>query len=217
MHDYLLDYKDYYHLRMTRYEGNPDYPFSFESEKAIYDAMISCKELGEFREKLGNLNELNAVAQTRDQYAMRLRHYQKLKEFVRAKGPERILEKAPSQTNVTDLMTMVMNEESRNMLEITLDDIGFYKTAFDSCDRLERYENANVPSGYRSEYKHYAEEERGRIRESLTDFENNFDAYQPGYRFNFDLFWEERHRRLFPFSDEVLLDRIEKVRTICNR
>ncbi len=33
MPNYLDEYKIYYQLRMLRYEGNPDYPNSYQSEK----------------------------------------------------------------------------------------------------------------------------------------------------------------------------------------
>ena len=77
MSNYLQDYKAYYQLRMKRFEGNPDYIKSFESEKAIYNAIASCNTLEEFKDKLGDLNEKNAIALIIDEYSIRLKHYRK--------------------------------------------------------------------------------------------------------------------------------------------
>jgi hypothetical protein len=34
--------------------------------------------------------------------------------------------------------------------------------------------------------------------------------WDPDWKFNFDLIWEERHRRLIPVPDEIVKKRIEQ-------
>jgi len=41
----------------------------------------------------------------------------------------------------------------------------------------------------------------------------NARRWDPHWKFNLDLIWEERHRRLMPFSDEVLKKRVEQFET----
>ncbi len=89
MADYLEEYKTYHRLRMQRYQNNPEYKNSYESEKAIYEAIASCNTLEEFKDKLGNLNEKNALALIIDEYSIRLKHYEEIKEPIRVDGCKR--------------------------------------------------------------------------------------------------------------------------------
>lgn len=217
MHDYHQEYKEYYQLRMQRYEGNPDFPHSYQSEKAIYEAIASCKELGEFREKLGNKNELNAIAFTKDREGLRAKHYLSLQEVVRARGPQRIVARADSCNGLNELFLMVGEEDNKNMIEIALDNTYFFRDAFAACARIEVYEQAEVPSGYRSSYRSRVEKEKADLRSALEDHEHSLQAWDPNYRVNLELIWEPRHRRLLPFPDEVLRRRLEMIRSILHR
>ncbi|MFZ5553718.1 MAG: hypothetical protein ACOZCO_11435 [Bacteroidota bacterium] len=217
MHNYLKDYQDYYRVRMERYENDPDFKFSYESEKAIYDAIMSCNELVNFRDALGNKNELNAVALTKDQYTLRLKHYREIKEDVRALGPERIMSKADQFTNVMDLMEMVNEEELINIREISVDHVYFFRDSIIVTDTIEVYETANIPDKYKRANQKYAEERKKDLRERLADIEKEMDQWKPGYHFDFNLVWEERHRRLIPFPDEVILEKINELKKIVNR
>src|SRR5688572_8393116 len=126
MANYLQDYKDYYRVRADRYAHDADYNETYAAEKKLFDAIDSCAELAEFKGKLGNLNELCAVALTRDEYKIRKNHYNDIKEIIRAKGPERIIEKAAGINEVNSLITMVGEEENKNMIEISMDDTSFF-------------------------------------------------------------------------------------------
>ena len=210
MTDYLKDYQDYYRVRMERYENDPDYKFSYLSEKAIYDAIMSCNELVNFRDALGNKNELNAVALTKDQYTMRVNHYREILETVRVLGPERIMAKADRFDNVMDLIEMVNEEEMINMREISMDHIYFFRDSLVELDNIEVYETADIPGKYKSENKKFADECRGRLRERLTELEKDMDQWKSGYRFDFNLIMQERHRRIIPFTDDVILEKINE-------
>lgn len=212
--DYLKDYQDYYKARMDRYANDQDYIHSYNSEKAIYEAIASCSELGDFKEKLGNLNELNAVALVKDESKIRYNHYISIAETIRALGPKRIMERADNYNNVMDLITMVGEEENRNMIEISMDDIGILHYCWVLLERIEVYENADVPSSYRSEMNRRIEENKKSIREYYHTTTEERRAWQPDWEFNFDLVWEERHRRTIPHTDEELRMRIEQLKNI---
>ena len=92
----LEDYKSYYKSRMDRYENDPLFAFSYQSEKALSQAMDSCGELIEFKTKIGDLNIKNAIALVKDQETARLAHYKALQEVIRALAPTWILEKIDS-------------------------------------------------------------------------------------------------------------------------
>ena len=58
----LLDeYKAYYSVKAERYADSPNYKHSDKAEKTLSEAMQSCSELSDFKEKMGNLNEKCAV------------------------------------------------------------------------------------------------------------------------------------------------------------
>lgn len=215
MADYLQDYKAYYQLRVQRYEGNPDYPNSYQSEKAIYEAIASCKVLDEFKEKIGNLNENNASALIMDEYAIRLRHYEEVKESIRADGCKRIIEKTKEIDNVSELITMINEEENKTNLAITADSISpFNDTGY--LERIEIWTDADVPEKYKSRYHQYAEEEKKNLRNAYAETEKNLNNWQPGWKFDFTKILEERHRRLLPFSDHVINEQIQTTKTILN-
>jgi hypothetical protein len=213
MPGYLEDYKAYYHLRMKRFEGNPVYTRTFESEKAIYDAIASCNTLEEFKDKLGDLNEKNAIALIIDEYNIRLKYYSEMYDTIRANGCRHIIDKAATISNVVDLMTMVSEEENKTNLELTADTIH----PFDDSGYIERirvWEEANVPEQYKSRYQQYADEEKQKLMEAYAAVEKNLNDWQPGWKFNFNRILEERHRRKLPFSDEVLDNNIQYTKSI---
>ncbi len=211
-----MDYQEYYKARMDRYENDADYSNSYKSEKAIYDAIASCSELIQFKEKLGNLNELNAVALTIDEYTMRKNNYLKIKEIVRAKGPQRIAEKSPAFSNVMDLMTMIGDEENKNRIEISMDDVSFFTDSWSLLDQIEVYENGNYPSQYRNEKQQFANEAKKSIVENYHFVTEERRKWQPDWKFNFDLLWEDRHRRLIPFNDNSIKEKINAIKKLLN-
>ena len=48
------EYKAYYRTRAERFANNPNYKNSYEAEKNLADAFLSCTEMEEFRTKIGN-------------------------------------------------------------------------------------------------------------------------------------------------------------------
>lgn len=216
MVDYLKEYQEYYRVRMDRYLNDPDYAESYKSEKAIYEAITSCAELGDFKTKLGNLNELNAVALTKDEYKIRYDHYVSIQENVRALGPQRIVARCPEYNEVFNLMTMIGEEENKNMIEISMDSIAIFIDNWDQLDRIEIYENADVPSQYKKERLQRANEIKEKIREWYARDTEEMRKWQPDWTFNPELIWEERHRRLIPFSDEHIKEKMTQLKAILN-
>lgn len=213
MPNYLDEYKAYYQLRMLRYEGNPDYPNSYQSEKAIYTAITSCTVLEEFKDKLGNLNDKNASALLIDEYTIRLRHYEAIKEPIKAEGCKRIIENAATIDNVADLITMVNEEENKISLAITADTINpFNETGY--LERIEVWATADVPDKYKKRYGQYAEEEKKNLINAFTEIEKAIHNWQPGWVFDFNRIQEDRHRRLLPFPDGVIDKSIQTIKEI---
>jgi len=114
---FLEEYKAYYNVRAERYANNPNYKHSYEAERNLSEAMQSCNELKEFKDKIGNLNEKCANALIKDKHLMRKAFYDDLKETVRVKAVDRILEKEPGCQTALDLATMVSEEENKGSIE----------------------------------------------------------------------------------------------------
>jgi hypothetical protein len=210
MHNYLEEYKAYYRVRAARFAGDPDFPFSAKAEQDLCNAMLACNELGEFKQRLGNLNELCAVAYTKDTYTLRHKHYAEIQENIRALGPQRIIARAGNYTNVNDLMTMIGEEENKNMIEISMDHISPFESNWFLLERLEVYERAEVPDKWKNDMKYSADDIRKSLRESLNFTTNDMQKWQEGWKMNIELAWETRHRRKLPFPDTELKMRIEQ-------
>jgi len=216
MKNYLEEYRAYYKARMLRYENNPRYANTYKVEKQMYEAIAQCNEMSEIREQFQKLSNDAAVALTIDEYTFRLAHYQEIKEDVRALSPKRIIEKAPSHQQVSELITMIGEEENKNSIEIAVDSIQPFNS-FTHLENIEVYENAEVPEKYKNKYASFAQQEKQKLTEEYQDAEKNLSNWQPGWKFNFNLIAEERHRRLLPYPDDVIKETIEKVKTITNR
>ena len=214
----LEEYKAYYRSRMQRYENNPLYPNSYASEKALFEAMDSCMELEEFKGKLeaGNLNIKNAIALVKDKYTIRLKHFTELKEVVRALGPQRVLEKIDQAQTDMEVVNIVSDLEMENNLEITADEFvdTFYGSIWKLMEDIEVYRDAEIPEKHRARFDASIKEMEESIRKHFNDEEENNRHWKAGWTFDFDLLWEERHRRKIPFPDETLRRRIEMAKAI---
>lgn len=217
MSDLLQDYKDYYRVRAERFAGNPNYKNSYEAEKNLSEAMQGCNELEEFRDRLGNLNQLCAVALTKDKNIMEKAICQELNEPIRGAIPERILEKADQFTEVFNLINMVNEENTRGMREISLDEAN---RVFHYCwmllDRIEAYSEAIVPSSYQTDMKESAQYFADRIKELIRETEQQMQMLDPAWKHNPDIVKEFRHRRLLPYKEEHIDEQISKYKTIAN-
>lgn len=217
MPDYLAEYKAYYTARAKRFEADPDFPFSAKAENDLRDAMLSCNELGEFKQKLGNLNDLCAIALAKDANLMRFKHYTALEEKVRALGPERIIAKADQYTQVMDLITMINEEENRNSLEIAADSLEPFEGNWFMLERLEVYEKAEVPAQWKKHMAQSAEEIRASLRENHRSTEEDMQRWKTGWKLDLNLLDETRHRRRFPYPDEEIRFRKQQYESIISK
>jgi hypothetical protein len=214
MLNYLEEYKAYYKARAKRYAGNPNFPFTAVAEKNLCDAMLACNDLGEFKTRLGNLNELCAVALTKDSYTLRLKHYKEIEEKIRALGPERIMAKADNFSNSADLITMVNEEENKNSIEIAMDHISPFDGDWFLLERLEIYERAEVPEKWKSKMAESAEDIRKSLRNNFTTTTSDMQKWQAGWKLNLELINETRHRRQIPFPDSEVKMRVDQYQNI---
>ncbi|MCK4907996.1 MAG: hypothetical protein KAR07_02875 [Spirochaetes bacterium] len=214
----LEEYKAYYKARMTRYTNNSLYPFSYQSEKAISEAMDSCGILEDFKAKLeaGNLNIKNGIALLKDKYNARIKHYDALEEKIRVLGPRRIIEKVDEAKTDMDMIQIVLDIEHENSMEITADEFtsSFYSSIWKKLENIEEYEKAEVPEKYKAGFLKNAEEEKERLRKYYVDESKNNIAWKADWKFDYDLLWEKRHRRKIPMSDEVLQKKINQTKEI---
>ena len=207
-------YIKYYEARMKKYEKSKIYHRSYETEKALYEAISSASDLNEFKANIeeGNLAVKNAIALTKDKEIAFKELYDKLKESVRAKSSEEILEKIDEAKTDQDVVNIVTNIDQKNSVIIAVDLFTdeFYGD-FKVLEDIEVWENAEVPDEWKDEIHESVQRdiEKGRKdwQESVLPNNRNWD---PNWNFNYDLIWEERHRRLIPFSDEIVKKRIEQ-------
>lgn len=216
--NYLQPYKEYYRVRAERFANNPNYKFSFEAESNLSSAMQSCDELIEFKDKMGNLNELCANALIKDEHIMEQAFYEKHTETVRVLAAKRILAKVDSCTDTTELTTLVIEEMNKNSLEISMDE---YQREFQGdwflMDDIEVYENAVVPNSYKSDFQSIADEIKANIIKGNEETEFEARKFQPDYIMEPQLNLKHRHRRLIPYSDEHLEEQMTKYKSLINR
>lgn len=217
MSDLLQEYKDYYRVRYERYKNNPDYPNTADTERQMCEAMESCIELHEFKDKLGDLNERNAVSLVRDQEKIRMEFYNELQETVRALGPKRILEKAQALGTAQEVITVSIEETNKNSIEISMDEAVREFQDWKLLEKVEVFSNAEVPAKWQKDYQEYAEGDRQRLIESYNDLEKNNDSWEEGWKLDLELNWEHRHHRLMPHEDATIRRRMDEAKQITGR
>ncbi|MFK8037140.1 MAG: hypothetical protein AB8B74_02535 [Crocinitomicaceae bacterium] len=216
--NYLKAYKDYYRVRAERFANNPNYKFSYEAESNLSDAIQSCNKLIEFKERIGNLNELCAIALIKDEYLIEQAFYKKHKEVVRMMAANRILNKLDEVSDTTELITLVTEEMNKNSLEITIDEAQrTFQGDWTLLDRIEIYENAIVPSVYKSEFLSMADEIKTGIIKGNQNSELEVQKFDSNFVMKPEMNLQYRHRRLMPYSDEHFSEQIVKYKTLVNR
>jgi len=218
MSDLLQQYKAYYKTRASRFAGNSKYSNSFKAESDLANAMISCNELSEFKDKIGDLNEKCAIALVQDEHLLEQAFFNKHQEVVRVEIANRILEKLSNVSDTGELITMVNNVSTDVMIEISVDEANrLFQYEWGRLDKIDIYENAEVPGEYKSKLKEWAEEERQKLIQAVTDEEDNSNKFKSGWKYTPDVNLEHRHRRLIPYSDQHLNEQLAKYKSIVNR
>ncbi len=218
MSDILEEYKAYYSVRAEKYQDNSMYENSFLAEKNLSDAMQSCNTLEEFKDKIGNLNELCAMALIKDESLIEKAFFDKHNETVRIKASEEILEKADSCKDVLELSSMVVEVENANSIKISMDESHReFQSDWDQVDDITIYENAIVPDKYKNDMMSSAQESRDSIIKGIESLEQNNNDWQAGWRINPDANLEHRHKRLIPYSELHIQEQLAKYKSIINR
>ena len=103
------EYTEYYYVRMKKYEGNPMYKNSYETEKALYELMRDATSKEEYQKKFfgEKLNIKNAIALVKDQESARLKHYGEIKDPIRARGSQEILDVVDSFESEAEITTKI--------------------------------------------------------------------------------------------------------------
>ena len=117
------EYLEYYQARLKKYENNPLYSHSYESQNALYQAIAGSENLEEFGQKVEKeqLAIKSAIALVKDKETARKNLYQELGEEIRSHAPLRILEIVDSVKTEAELLNTVTEIEGEVNIEITLD------------------------------------------------------------------------------------------------
>ncbi len=218
MQNLLEEYKAYYKIRLQRFEGNPRYKHSFEAEKQLNDLVQSCSDLSEIKDQIKELSEKCAVAAIKDEYIMEQQKFEEFKEDIRILSSKRILSQADNFDKVLDLTSMVVEEENKNSIEISMDEANRELiNAWNILDNIIVYENAEVPEKYRSDMQETVKTFKNNLKEQVQSLEENNQAWEAGWRLNPDIVTEYRHRRLLPYSDEHIQEQLQKYKAIVER
>lgn len=208
------EYTLYYEARMKKYENNPMYKNSYETEKALYELMRDAKSKEEYQEKFfgEKLNIKNAIALVKDRESARLKHYQQIEEPIRAKGSQEILDVVDSFESEAELTTEIPKLQQKNSIEVSVDGFAdYFYSDFAVLESLEVARRAEVPSRWKSEQEAYIQDT---IAKGRKDWQEqtvpNAQQWDPNWKFDYSLIHEPRHRRKIPVPDSVVERRMKE-------
>ncbi len=82
-------------------------------------------------------------------------------------------------------------------------------------EEIEVYQSAEVPDEWKKEINQQRPQEM--IEDGIKEWNEfivpNARNWDPNWQYNTSLIWEERHRRIMPFRDEILKKRITQFKT----
>ena len=218
MKNLLDEYKAYYKVRASRFKNNPKYQHSYNAEQVVSEAMQSCSELSEFKEKLGDKNEKCAPALIKDKYLMRKTHYEEMEETVRLECVNKILTTVDKCLTALDVATHVTEIETQNGIDISMDEANrHFISEWDRIDKIEIYENAEVPSKYQHVIDERAAKAKEKLKDSVNSLEENNDKWRPGWKHTPEIILEHRHKRLLPYKEMHIKEQLNKYRLLINR
>lgn len=202
MIDYLQQYKDYYRVRAERYKNIPQYNRTYAASTALYQRIEACTCLNDFKEILvsDKENKLVTIATITDEQYCRLTHYEESGQEVKAASCRRIIEQAEKTDNLSELLKITGEESTRLNLLIIADSISPFDD-FSYCENLEIWEQAEVPEAYKNLFARFADEEKQNIRNRFKLTTEEMNKWVPGWKFDFSLLTQKRHRRLLPYPD----------------
>lgn len=217
MTDYLADYKEYYRARAARWADNPRYQRMYAAEQALSDAMDSCTELEQFRQRMGDLNERCAVAWVMDKYSMEAALFAEIHEPVRAQVARQVLERAPACRTANQVNEVCAKAEMDWMIPISMDERVRGFADWKLLEDLEVEQRADIPSRWDADRRASIERDTRAVRDGYASDEEYAQPWQPGWRYDFEQVFQYRHRRLIPVHDQVVRRRIAQVEQLLGR
>ncbi len=217
----LKDYIQYYKVRMQRYEGDKMVAHSYQTEKALYDAIASVSSMEELQQnktaEFGRLSVENGVALSKDGAACRLEFYKKEKEDIYAKGEQALLDKVTTATDAYSITTIVNEVMAKNSIEISVDTM-WPMTFFSMIDVLEKIEicqKAIVPDTWKTDMQQLEKDYIQSLQTQMQSFLKSIRHYRSDWKVNYEILWEYRHRKKSPLSDAILKQRIAEHTIYC--
>ncbi len=218
MSNLLEEYKAYYKVRAEKYANNPKYINTYQAEKDLSDAMQSCQTLEEFKDKIGNKNEMCAIALVKDESKIEYDFYNKYNEKIRQLSSQRILSKIDDFNNSQDLTTFVVEEINKNSIEIAMDEANTQLLLdWHLLENYEIYQKAVVPDNYKASMLETTEENKQALIRNVNDLENNNDSWQSNWKINPNIALEERFIDKFPYKKDHVKEQTEKYAKLINR
>jgi hypothetical protein len=204
---------------MKKYENNPIYTHSYQSEKAMFDAISGIEKLEDFREimETQKLHIKNAIALTKDKNIAENRLYNEIKEYVRAKASEKVLAIIDSIQSDIELVNTINVIEAECARQTSIDLMaGLFYSDFTLLENIECWGDAIVPDEWKQEIN------RDRVAEDVKRTQEVWinsvlpeaHKFATDWDMNYDLLWEDRHRRLIPVPDNIIRKRIEQHKKI---
>jgi hypothetical protein len=213
------EYLEYYRARLKKFEGNALFPRSEAAERAMFEAIRDAADLVAFGKRvLGEHLHVNcATAFMYDTAQAWADLYLSIRQPIRAKPWQEILAALNAQeyTDVNALNSMSSDIQTRWNIPIGMDELlhTVFWPDWTILETLEVQATSEVPASWRAEREEWIAEQnmegKKLWRENTLAEARKFD---PNFRPNWDLLWEERYRRLFPVSDENLRRRIDQYR-----
>jgi hypothetical protein len=213
------EYIEYYRSRMKKYENNPMYTHSYQSEKTMFDAISGIEKLEDFREimETPKLHIKNAIALTKDKNIAENKLYIEIKEYVRAKASEKVLAVIDSMKSDTELVNTVNTIEAECARQTSIDLMaGMFYSDFTVMENIECWGNAVVPDEWKQEInRDWVAEDVKRTREVwINTVLPEARKFAADWDMNYDLLWEDRHRRLIPVPDDIIRKRTDQHKKI---
>ncbi len=210
------EYIDYYRVRVKKYENNPIYENSLKAEQNMLRIISGVPTLEEFKTAVekDKPHIQCAIALVKDQELARQKHFTELNEPVRRLSADKILSVADSFTSDTELVQTVGNINNEVNVKISVDLlVEQFMSDITSLENIEVWETGDIPDEWHREVKQeWPDERRAEYRKLWKEITlPNARKWDPNWDLNYDLLWEERHRRKLSYmSDETLKKRIEQ-------
>ncbi len=206
------EYIAYYRARVQKYKNNPMYMHSFEAEHRMLEAIENSEDLAEFktivREDFIDVDIARALI--KDQETARMKMFNDLKETTRAETSKNIISSVDAINDVADINDTVTRIMQKGNTAISQEEyISYVYNDFLYLENIEIWEKARVPEKWRTKLNGWAADMRKSAKDNWTNVIIPAAVKtDPGWKLDYRLMEEHRHRRLIPIPDSALKRRI---------